>query len=163
MITSGSYAPRETLRFFPIALTMHNLEAAIWFPAWSQHAGFWERPVGATEFRIAAVLLTILALAITFWSIRSRHESLATYALAGFLFAILLNVIFHVVATVGLREYAPGVVTGVLINLPVMGYLLRRMFQDKWVSWPKALGALIVVPLALLLLIPALLWVGRSI
>jgi hypothetical protein len=76
---------------------------------------------------------------------------------------MLLNVIFHVVATVGLREYAPGVVTAVLINLPVMGYLLRRMFQDKWVSWPKALVALIVVPLALLLLIPVLLWVGRSI
>ena len=72
---------------------------------------------------------------------------------------MLLNVIFHVVATVGLREYAPGVVTAVLINLPVMGYL----FQDKWVSWPKALVAHIVVPLALLLLIPVLLWVGRSI
>ena len=75
---------------------------------------------------------------------------------------MLLNVIFHVVATVGLREYAPGVVTAVLINLPVMGYLLRRMFQDR-VSWPKALVALIMVPLALLLLIPVLLWVGRSI
>ena len=75
---------------------------------------------------------------------------------------MLLNVIFHVVATVGLREYAPGVVTAVLINLPVMGYLLRRMFQDR-VSWSKALLALIMVPLALLLLIPVLLWVGRSI
>jgi hypothetical protein len=149
----------KLLWLFPIALALHNLEEAIWFPAWSQHAGFWERPIGATEFRIAAVLLTILAFAMTFWSVRTRQEALRTYMLAGFLFAMLLNVIFHVAATVGLREYAPGVVTAVLINLPVIGYLLRRMFRDKWVSWPKALLAFIVVPLALLLLIPVLLWV----
>jgi hypothetical protein len=37
------------------------------------------------------------------------------------------------------------------------------MFRDKWVSWPKALLAFIVVPLALLLQIPVLLWVWRSI
>jgi hypothetical protein len=107
----------KLLWLFPIALALHNLEEAIWFPAWSQHAGFWERPIGATEFRIA-VLLTILAFPITFWSVRTRQEALTTYMLAGFLFAMLLNVIFHVAATVGLREYAPGVVTAVLINLP---------------------------------------------
>src|SRR5260370_40939340 len=63
------------LWLFPIALTLHNLEEAIWFPAWSQHGGFWERPIGATEFRIAAVLLTILAFAITFWSVRTSGSA----------------------------------------------------------------------------------------
>jgi hypothetical protein len=83
--------------------------------------------------------------------------------LAGSLFAMLLNVIFHVAATVGLREYAPGVITAALINVPRYGVLLRRMFQDKWVCWRKAVVAFILVPLVLLLLIPVLLWVGRSI
>jgi hypothetical protein len=147
---------------FPIALTLHNLEEAVWMPAWTQHAGFWHSPVGAGEFRIAAAILTILVYALTYWSIRSGKGSVATYVLAGFVFAILLNVIYHLAATLGLREYAPGVVTAALINLPVMTYLLRQLFHERWVSWPKALLAFIAVPLVILLLIPVLLWVGRT-
>ena len=148
---------------FPIALTLHNLEEAIWFPAWSQNAGVWARPVGTAEFRVAALILSLLAFSLTLWSARTRQQSFSTYILSGFLFAMLLNVIFHLGAAVGLRHYAPGVVTAVLINLPVMGYLLRLMFQEKWVTWPKALWALIAVPLAMLSLIPVLLWMGRSV
>jgi hypothetical protein len=148
---------------FPVALTLHNLEEAVWLPAWSQHAGFWDSPVGPTEFRVAAALLAILAYAATYWSIRAAKESMETYVLAGFVFAMLLNVIFHVAATVALRKYAPGVVSAVLINTPVMGYLLRRLFQEHWVTWPKALLAFIAIPLALLVLIPVLFWAGRSV
>jgi hypothetical protein len=153
----------KLLWMFPIALTLHNLEEAVWLPAWSQHAGFWEIPVGATEFRIAAGLLAILAYAVTYWSIRTGKEAVGTYVLAGFVFAMLLNVIYHVAATLGLREYAPGVVTAVLINIPVMWYLLWRVFDERWVTWPKALLAFITIPLAILLLIPVLFRVGRSV
>lgn len=148
---------------FPIALTLHNLEEAVWLPAWSQHAGFWESPVGPTEFRVAAVLLAIAAYVVTYWSIRAGKEAVGTYVMAGFVFAILLNVIYHVAVTLGLREYAPGVVTAVLINLPVMWYLLVRVFRERWVTWPRALLAFIAVPVAILLMIPVLFWVGRSI
>jgi hypothetical protein len=148
---------------FPITLTLHNLEEAVWFPRWSQHAGFWHSPVGAGEFRIAAVLLTAVGYVVTYWSLRSGKEGRGSYLLAGFAFAMLLNVIFHVAATVGLREYAPGVVTAVLINLPVMSYLLLRMFQERWVRWPKAIVALVLVPVALVLSIPGLFFVGRKI
>ncbi len=130
-------------------------------PAWSQNAGIWERPIGSAEFRIAALLLTILGFAVTFWSVQKGPESVGTYLLAGFVFAMLLNVIFHVAATIALREYAPGIVTAVLLNVPVMGYLLRLLFQEHWVTWPRVLLALIGVPLTILLLIPVLLWVGR--
>ncbi len=83
--------------------------------------------------------------------------------MTGFVFAILLNVIYHVAATLGRRQYAPGVVTAVLINLPVMWYLLLRVFRERWVTWPRALLAFAAIPAAILLLIPVLFWVGRSI
>jgi hypothetical protein len=51
----------KAIWMFPIALTLHNLEEAIWLPAWSQRAGFWNSPVDATEFRVAGALLAILA------------------------------------------------------------------------------------------------------
>jgi Protein of unknown function with HXXEE motif len=60
-----------------------------------------------------------------------------TYALLGFVFAMLLNVISHVTATIALREYAPGVVTAVLINLLVMSYLMLRMFSEQGSRGPK--------------------------
>jgi hypothetical protein len=154
---------KKLVWMFPLALTLHNLEEAIWLPAWSQHAGPWELPIGPTEFRVAAVLLATLAYAVTYWSISTGKGAVGTYALAGFLFAMLLNVIYHVAATVGLREYAPSVVTALLVNIPVMGYLLWRLFQEQWVTWPRALLAFIAIPLAILLLIPVLFWVGRTI
>lgn len=148
---------------FPIALTLHNLEEVVWFPVWSQRAGLWHSPVGASEFRIAVVILTLMGFVVTYWSFRGGKEGLGTYLLAGFAFAMLLNVIFHVAATVALREYAPGVVTAVFVNLPVMSYLLLRMFRERWVTWPKAIVALVLVPVTLVLLIPSLLFVGRTI
>ena len=148
---------------FPTALTLHNLEEAVWFPAWSQHAAFWHSPVGASEFRIGVAILTLMGYCVTYWSLRSGKECFGSYLLAGFAFAMLLNVIYHVAATFGLREYAAGVVTAVFINLPVMSYLLLRMFRERWVRWPKAIPALLLVPVTLLLLIPGLLFVGRTI
>lgn len=148
---------------FPIALTLHNLEEAVWFPGWSQHAGFWHSPVGASEFRIAAVILTLMGFVVSCWSFRSGKEGLGTYLLAGFAFAMLLNVIFHVAAMVALRQYAPGVVTAVLINLPVMSYLLLRLFRERWITGTKAILALVLVPVALVLSIPGLFFVGRTV
>jgi hypothetical protein len=43
-----------------------------------QHAGFWEQPVGPREFRVAAVLLAILAYAVTYWSIRTGQGRVGT-------------------------------------------------------------------------------------
>ena len=148
---------------FAIALTLHNLEEAVWLPAWSRHAGFWDSPVGASEFRIAAAILTILGYVVAYWSLRGGAQGLGSYLLTGFAFAMLLNVIFHVAATIGLREYAPGVVTAVFINLPVMSYLLLRMFRDRWVTWPKVILALVLVPVALVLMIPRLFLLGRAV
>ncbi len=148
---------------FPVALTLHNLEEAIWLPAWSQHAGFWMAPVGTSEFRIAVALFTGITFGVARWAIWGGKRSVGAYATAGFVFAILANVVFHVMATVGLREYAPGVATAVLVNLPTMYYLLVRLFRESWIAWPKVLLAFIAVPLGILLLIPLLFWVGRSI
>jgi Protein of unknown function with HXXEE motif len=148
---------------FPIALTLHNLEEAVWLPAWSQHAGFWNLRVNASEFRIAVAVLTFLGFAAAYWAVRSGKQGLGSYVLSGFAFAMLLNVIFHVAATIGLREYAPGVVTAVFINLPVMSYLLLRMFRERWVTWPKLLLALALVPVTIVFMAPGLFFLGRMV
>ena len=44
--------------------------------------------------------------------------------------ARLANAVVHTVATIVLRQYTPGVVTAVLIVLPLSLYLIRRMTQE---------------------------------
>ena len=46
---------------FAVAITIHNLEEALWLPGWSQSAGRWHHPVGAREFRFGVGVLTALA------------------------------------------------------------------------------------------------------
>ena len=50
---------------FPAAITVHNLEEAIWLPGWSRTAGEWHAGVGAFEFRFAVAVLTALAWVVT--------------------------------------------------------------------------------------------------
>ena len=55
----------------------------------------------------------------------------------------------HVPVAILLRGYAPGAVTAVLINLPVMSILAIRMLRERWVSGWKAAGFGVGVPLVM--------------
>lgn len=126
----------------PVAVTLHMVEEVIWLPAWSQTAGGWHVPVGWGQFAVASAVLVALAFAGTVASARSGRESAAVYLTMGLALVMLINVFYpHVGATIDLGRYAPGVVTGVLINLPLMPYLLRRAFRDGYVSRKRFLLA----------------------
>ena len=138
----------------PIALTIHNLEEAIWRPAWSRTAGVWHPAVGAGEFRFAIVVLTAGVYGITYASVTGGKESVGVYLLAGTASVLLGNVVVpHVAATLLLRRYAPGVVTAVALNLPLTLYLLRRAFREEYISRKRfgiAAGAAVVSAAAML-------------
>jgi dTMP kinase len=128
---------------FPIAVALHNAEEAIWMPAWD--VGRLEdvvgRPPGATEIRAALVVLTVAAFAVTYLSARRGPKTIWAYLTFGYISAMLANVFVpHVPVAILLRGYAPGAVTAVLINLPVMSILAIRMVRERWVSGWKAAG-----------------------
>jgi hypothetical protein len=137
---------------FPIAVALHNAEEAIWMPAWD--VGRLEdvvgRPPGATEIRAALVVLTVAAFAVTYLSARRGPETIWAYLTFGYISAMLANVFVpHVPVAILLRGYAPGAVTAVLINLPVMSILAIRMVRERWVSGWKAAGFGVGVPLVM--------------
>jgi hypothetical protein len=68
---------------FPVAITLHNLEEAVWLPAWSNRAGKWHRPVSPSAFRFAAAVLAALAFIVTFGSARGGGKVLAHTFLPG--------------------------------------------------------------------------------
>lgn len=77
---------------------------------------------------------------------------------------ILFNVFIpHIIATVALSQYAPGVISGILFKIPVTLYLLRREMRKECFT-PRALvlGTIVFAVIAGTLL-PVSFAVGRLI
>lgn len=148
--------------FFAVAITIHNLEEALWLPGWSQSAGRWHHPVGAREFRFAVGVLTALAYIAVCLSVVGGKESVGAYLIAGYALAMLLNVFFpHLLATLIMRQYAPGTATALLLNLPITVLLLYQGFQQSYVRLSTFVWAGPLVVAAILGMIPLLFGIGR--
>jgi len=76
---------------------------------------------------------------------------------------MLLNVLVpHLLATVALRRYMPGLATAIALNLPVTIVLLRRAFAEGYVRFPRFAYFGVLVCVALVASIPALFAVGEK-
>ena len=107
-------------------------------------------PPAASELRLALLLLTVLAFAVTALSAKKGPQSVWAYLTFGYIVAMWVNVLApHLPASVIFFSYTPGVVTALLINLPVMSYLAVRAMAEQWVSGWKAAIAAIAVPTVL--------------
>lgn len=149
---------------FALAVSLHNLEEAHYLPTWSNGGSRWQRPVGVREFRFAVIILTLWLYALNVWADRSGAGSLPVYLLAGYAFAMLLNVFVpHVVMTVLLRRYMPGLATGFLCILPATVGLLYIGLQSGTISLDRLIWVGPLTALGLLLSLPILLELGRRI
>jgi len=147
---------------FAGAITLHNLEEAIWLPAWSEKAGRWHHEVGAREFRFAVVVLTLLAYVFAWAAVAYGRESFGAYLLSGYALAMLLNVLFpHVAATIIMRRYAPGTLTALFFNLPVTLLLLRQGLQEGYIHLQRLVWAGPLVVAGIMVSIPVLFHLGR--
>lgn len=118
--------------FFPLALTLHNAEEAIWLPGFWQRRQ-WQAPVSPGQFWAATLALDGLAFLITYLAVKHGERSVPAYLYSGFLSVVLLNVVWHLGVVVWYRAYAPGVVTAVVLNLPLTIYLLRRALRENYI------------------------------
>lgn len=118
---------------FPLAVTLHSVEEAVWFPSWaSRHRADLPWEVSAALFRFGLVMITAFAWFVTWLSRKRGLHSNWTYVFVSYVFAMLVNVaVPHVIATVIFRGYTPGVVTAVIVNLPVTTALLTRVFEER--------------------------------
>jgi len=154
-----------TIWLFPLAIALHNIEEAIWLPGWSQkYAGRWQRPVGNTEFRFAVAILTGIVLVIAGMAWISGRGSIWHYLLAAAAIGQSINIIFpHLVGTIAVGNYAPGLMTGILGVWPSAAFLLYGSFINNELDMVKLLiVTAIFVPL-MVASIPLLFWIGRKI
>ena len=134
---------------FPVAVALHNTEEAVWMPSWeSAHAARLPfHPPSAARIWLALLAFTLAAFVIAHLSARKGPRSFWAYLLFGYIVAVLANVFVpHLPAAILFRGYAPGVLTAVAINLPVMCCLAVLSVRDGWVAGWKAVAFAVAVP-----------------
>lgn len=147
---------------FPVAITLHNVEEALWLPGWSKSAGRFQRPVEKGPFRFAVAVITLLAYAVTGLFLLFPEQVLFRYAFAGFLGAMAVNALFpHLAATLALRKYAPGTLTGLFLMIPVDALILFTMVSSGVLGAFEVLLATAGVGILLAASIPVLLRLGK--
>jgi hypothetical protein len=106
---------------FLLGFTLHNLEEALWLPQWSKHAERFHKPVERNQFIFALIIITLAGYLITLADIISGQSgNIINYVYLGFIGMMGLNAIIpHLAATIILKKYAPGLISGMLLNLPI--------------------------------------------
>jgi len=131
---------------FILGFTLHNIEEAIWLPRWSKHAGRYHREVSVNEFRFAVIVVTAMGYLVAFQYFLFSHEfPFSKFIFLGFVLMMVLNVIFpHIAASIVLKRYAPGTITGVLLNWPMGMYILSEGINDREGMIYTIIAALII-------------------
>ena len=146
---------------FCAAVTVHNLEEALYLPAWSVAAARFHPPVGVFAFRFAVVALTLAAYVCA--ALAAAGSTVGAYLVCGYGLAMAANaVVPHLVATVALRRYAPGTATGLLLNLPIGVALVAAAAAEGRIEWPSFVWAGPITVIGLAAAIRPLLALGRS-
>ncbi len=106
---------------FLLGFTIHNIEEAIWLPQWSKSAKRFHEPVESNQFIFAVIIVTIIGYILTVLDILAGYPgNIFNYLYLGFVGMMGVNSIFpHLLSTILLRRYAPGLITAVFLNLPL--------------------------------------------
>jgi hypothetical protein len=147
--------PGAATALFAIGVIVHNIEEAIWLPAFGRDTG--APKVSAAGFRIVDLIFTLCVYVICLVALVSRVPA-TVYALAGIGGAMVLNAFIpHLLATIRFRRYAPGTATGLLLNVPLGTTLILSLLAAGWVNasvlvWALPLGVLCVAAITATLL-----------
>jgi len=150
--------------FFPLAVSLHNLEEAIWFPIWSKTAKNFVKSVEKNQFSFALILVSILAYLSTFFALANPNSWFWTHLFHGFLGAMIVNTIMpHLASTIILRKYSPGLVTSLFLLVPINSVILVNSVNLGIIQILDLLLSGFFVSLILLSLLPLFFKFGKFI
>lgn len=149
---------------FLLGFTLHNLEEAVWLPAWSKYAKQFHPEVKKNEFHFAVIIVTAIGYLLTFLHFSDDKNNIIIQSIYyGFILMMALNVVFpHLIATIVLKKYSPGLVTGLMLNLP-FGIFLVQQGLSHGNSLLYIFVAAVLITVIMLTLINFLFKLGRKI
>ena len=124
-----------------LAFALHNSEEAIAAPrmlAMMQARGpallrAFYSGIEVSELRVSLFILTALGLFLTLLASRNEASTSSAYAMLVFAAVIGLNALMHIALAVTFRSYMPGLITAILLTLPLSLLVLARGFRERWV------------------------------
>ena len=141
---------------FLLGFTLHNIEESVWLPEWSKFAKRFHEPVERNQFIFAVLIVTIIGYLITVVEIIDASPgSIYCYVYLGFIGMMGLNTILpHLAATILLKKYAPGLITALLLNLPLSIIIISRYINAGINVYFLIIAILVVTGIVLSLLKP---------
>ena len=132
MLKLSRISLQSWIQCLPFAFTLHNIEELFGMEKWSKTVpNYIHPPVTTDQFLIAITLFSILGFTVVF-APPIRQSNYYYHVIAGFSGMLLLNVFLpHLIATIIFKGYAPGVITGLVINLPLTATILLTLALEK--------------------------------
>lgn len=122
----------------------------------AKNSKFGFQAVKQDQFLSAVIAVTAVAYLVTLF-IFYPDNSLFKYAYFGFLAAMMINIIFpHLLSTIVERRYSPGLMTGLLLIMPIHTIIIMRSFHNNFISVSGLIIGTVAMSLAMILLIPVL-------
>jgi hypothetical protein len=142
----------------PLTFLAHDLEELITMPAWI--ARHWEglQSLGVSKFlpdsmpQLASAIgiLLLVFCIVTFGAVRSRMQGFWSIAYQILLGAFFLHAFTHIAQALYFSGYTPGVVTAVVLVIPMCLYLYGKLLNGGLVTMKSAILTAVVGIVALL-------------
>jgi hypothetical protein len=144
---------RRLLWCIPLSILIHNLEEYPKIVTYAHQHGI---AIKRRQMGIAVALATLLPIPITAIATRSPSTPLRLQIVLAIPALMAINAATHLAQTIILKDYSPGTLTGVSINLPLAAYLYQRALCEGILTPREArqaiiAGATLMAPTALLL------------
>lgn len=149
---------------FILGFSLHNIEEALWLPNWSKNAKGFHKEVNKDEFRFAVIVITAVGYLVTFqYYLFSEVSIVSKNIFLGFVTMMVLNTLFpHLIATVVLKRYAPGLITGLFLNLPIGLFIIINKVDFK-LEFQLLIIATLSITVIILFIIKFLFYIGGKI
>ena len=134
------------ITLLPFAFALHNFEETLRMEHWTKSTpSFIHKPVTARQFGIAVSLFTGLGFTVVFAKGLYKTEELYYLFVSGFAGILFLNTFIpHLIATIYMKKYAPGVITALLINLPLSTLVLLKIKESGILTLHQILASVVI-------------------
>lgn len=133
----------KAVLFFPVVVSLHVLEEWPGFPRWARR--FASPMYSDREYIVSHILAIVLAVGSVVL-IRAFPRSWMRYGFLAFMFGpgVFCNALFHAGASALTRTYCPGVLTGLLLYIPLSALLAFLGLRDGLFTATSLITALAV-------------------
>lgn len=139
-VTAHAISFEHVVVLFPVAQALHVWEEWPGFPRWARRfasAEYSDRAYVVTH--VAAVSTALLAVLL----VRALPDPIVIFAFFALIFGpgVSWNAMFHTGAALRSRTYCPGVVTGLLVYVPLSVLLAVLAVRDGLIGGPTLAAA----------------------